>query len=474
MSEVQFQHGRVRHGEDKVVRFRKLDAPTGFIAHILSYNKALWSPDSRHIIVLNSMLPLGEPRRGTTGYILDYDVARGTWAIVETLPAEAERRIVDVQWLDPGKSVVITRRSPVATAGGAERKVITFENGAWVVHAPTVGACLETKARPDDLSVRIREGLNEPPAIMAAYKGREIHLTPQDPALAGIRVPQVELVEWKDRSGAAWTGGVTLPPVKSRAGKIPLVVQIYDFVPDRFLPDGIATTAFAMQPLASRGIAVIQMSMPREIVNEGPPFVEAVDSAVEMAAERFGIDPTKVGLLGFSRSGGRTSYAITHPRRVKFAAALVADGGDANYALYLNYAATYPNIAKSVQGGLEAINGGTFWRNKSAWLERAPGFNLDRVQTPLLITTVAPFAFLTANEMYTGLQILNKPVDLISFPEGAHQLVAPRERLASLETTVDWMSFWLQGTKDPRPAKATQYERWDKLRAQQEAAQPRP
>jgi hypothetical protein len=29
---------------------------------------------------------------------------------------------------------------------------------------------------------------------------------------------------------------------------------------------------------------------------------------------------------------------------------------------------------------------GSFWENKSAWLENAPGFNLDRVQSPILLT----------------------------------------------------------------------------------------
>ncbi|HKZ74836.1 MAG TPA: hypothetical protein VJ011_12270, partial [Steroidobacteraceae bacterium] len=448
-----------------------LDAPTGAIAFIASYNKALWSPDSRHVILLNSMLPLGEPGRSTTSYVVDYDIRHGTWAILDSLTPTPDRRIADMEWLDPGRSVVVRRFSAVATGPAPEKKIFTLENGTWAPKTASADSA-EGKAVPDDLAATIREGLNMPPVVVATYKGRQIQLTPEDPVVAAARRARIEVVEWRDRTGAAWTGGLTLPSAKPRAGKIPLVVQIYDFMPDRFLPDGVSTTAFAMQPLAARGIAVLQMSMPRVIVNEGPPFVEAVDSAAEMAAERYGIDPAKVGLLGFSRSGGRTSYAVTHPGRTKLAAALVADGGDANYALYLNYAATYPNIAKTAQGTLEAINGGTFWANKAAWLERAPGFNLDRVETPLLITSTGPFSFLVVNEMYTGLQILKKPIDVIMFPEGAHQLMMPRERLASMEATVDWMSYWLQGSKDPQPGKAAQYKRWDALRALRDGAQP--
>ena len=120
--------------------------------------------------------------------------------------------------------------------------------------------------------------------------------------------------------------------------------------------------------------------------------------------------------------------------------------------------------AKVAQRTLELINGGTFWAAKKDWLERAPGFNLDRVEMPFLITASGPSAFISANEMYTGLQMLNKPVELIMFPEGAHQLMLPRERLASMDATVDWMTFWLRGRQDPDPAKAAQYARWAKLR----------
>lgn len=434
-----------------------LDAPTGSVIQIFSYSKALWSPDSRRVVVLNTMLPPGDPAHANTSYIIDYDIERGTWKVLDKLSA-AERVLADITWNEPGKSVVISRAAGVMASAKTERKIVLLETGGPAEPLP---------AASDGLAVTVRDALNTPSVIVASHNGKEIRLTADDPVVTAARRANVELVSWTDKTGAQWNGGITMPARKSRKGKPPLVVQIYDFEPNRFLPDGIATTAFAMQPLAAQGIAVLQMTMPRGVVNEGPPFVEAVDSAVEMAAAKYGIDPAKVGLLGFSRSGARTSYAVTHPGRTKLAAALVADGGDANYGAYLNYAATFPSIAKAVQSTLEAINGGSFWSNKASWLERAPGFNLDRVETPLLITAAGPFTFLVGNEMYTGLRMLNKPVELVSFPEGAHQLMLPRERIASIEATVDWMSFWLQGREDRNPAKAEQYARWRDMRKQQ-------
>jgi dipeptidyl aminopeptidase/acylaminoacyl peptidase len=429
-----------------------VDAPTGSAIQIFAYSKALWSPDSRTAIVLNTMLPPGkDPEHANTSYIIAYDVARGTWKILDKLKM-GERVLTDIAWNEPGKSIVISRAAGTMASAKTEKKIISIETGAPVEPAPPASS---------GLVVSVRDELNTPSVIIASHNGKEIRLTPEDPVVAGARRAKVEPVTWTDKSGATWNGGITMPAAKSK-GKVPLVVQIYDFEPNRFLPDGIATTAFAMQPLAAQGIAVIQMTMPREIVNEGPPFVEAVDSAVEMAAAKYGIDPARVGLLGFSRSGGRTSYAITHPGRTKLAAALVADGGDANYVSYLNYATIFPGFAKVVQNTLEAVNGGIFWKNKQTWIERSPGFNLERVETPLLVTAPGPFPFLVANEMYSGLRMLNKPVELLAFPEGAHQLMLPRERVASLEATVDWMSFWLTGREDP--AKPEQNARWRELR----------
>jgi hypothetical protein len=114
-----------------------------------------------------------------------------------------------------------------------------------------------------------------------------------------------------------------------------------------------------------------------------------------------------------------------------------------------------------------------FGSGLSTWIEESPGFNLDRVQAPLLIgATEGLGSPLGEWGVYASLRMQNKPVALI-YMEGQHVLKRPLERWASQQTNVDWFNFWLNGVEDPDQSKAPQYQRWERLRKLQKA-RPRP
>ena len=55
--------------------------------------------------------------------------------------------------------------------------------------------------------------------------------------------------------------------------------------------------------------------------------------------------------------------------------------------------------------------------------------------------------------------------DLYVFPNEPHQKFQPKHKLAVYERNLDWFRFWLQGYQDPDPSKATQYARWQLMKA---------
>jgi hypothetical protein len=141
-----------------------------------------------------------------------------------------------------------------------------------------------------------------------------------------------------------------------------------------------------------------------------------------------------------------------------------------------------PLREENEDGGLESLNGGgKIWRNKSGWLANAPAFNVDRMEAALLFTTHAKELNYLQIEMIGALRANHKPFQYLLFPLGDHQLQRPRERLASLTASVDWMSFWLQGYERKEPIQenaetkqslAEKYRRGDKLCDVQVAASP--
>ena len=69
-------------------------------------------------------------------------------------------------------------------------------------------------------------------------------------------------------------------------------------------------------------------------------------------------------------------------------------------------------------------------------------------------------------QFYTRLKELNKPVELIIYPDEGHIKSQPKHRYAIYQRNVDWFNFWLQDKEDPDPSKRDQYPRWHALRDQ--------
>jgi hypothetical protein len=85
----------------------------------------------------------------------------------------------------------------------------------------------------------------------------------------------------------------------------------------------------------------------------------------------------------------------------------------------------------------------------------------------LLIASLERDALMGEWEIYAGLRVWQKPVDMVWVPSQRyipHVVVKPWDRYISQQSAVDWYRFWLQGYEDPDPAKAEQYARWRHLR----------
>jgi len=115
-----------------------------------------------------------------------------------------------------------------------------------------------------------------------------------------------------------------------------------------------------------------------------------------------------------------------------------------------------------------------FGEGLKRWLNEAPGFNLDKIHTPVRLVAIGSTSVLDMWEEFSGLSLQNKPVDFIEIPDGVHLLQKPWDRRIAMQGIVDWFRFWLKDEEDPDPAKSEQYARWRELRKLQEENQRRP
>ncbi len=243
--------------------------------------------------------------------------------------------------------------------------------------------------------------------------------------------------------------------------------------PGVFVSDGTYTTAFPPQSLANAGFFVLMAEyvlrddlVPKEFpgqLGEAYDYMAMIESAVTALSERRLVEPTKIGIIGFSRTSWKVDFTLTHSD-LKFAAASSADSGLYNYGSY--WLGNRQDTASAAETMLDGPPYGESFQN---WLKYAPAFNAQRVQTPLLMEYVGfgdqPSGPTHAYEFFSALSRQGKPVELYFYPKGEHPLDTPYERVASLQRNVDWFRFWIQGLEGAPPTyDSEQYVRWRALR----------
>jgi dipeptidyl aminopeptidase/acylaminoacyl peptidase len=460
------------HLIDLTSGMRKLlvSAPYGMNQDWHSYLlRASWSANGQSLLLPDIFFPLDitDPKeiadRESHPYIAVLRLKTGELSKVLAVRAGLDKEryaVKDVRFEDDRTAVVNFDRSHYLPDQPPSAIFHQKADGSWQQSTDTEDPQLANLP----IKVEERESINQPPQLVAENKigrVREVIWDP-NPQLKDIELGPAEVIHWKDDTGYEWEAGLVKPPGYAPGKRYPLVIQTHGFSKDQFLSSGIYTTAFAARALAAQGIAVLQMKWNPsnfDTPKEGPDQIVGFESVVKKLTDEGIIDPTRVGVIGFSRSVYHVLVAITTAEHL-FAAASVTDGVTFGYFEYLF----------AVDSGLDreadAINGSKPLGADGLknWLVHSPEFNMGKVQTPLLLLQPGTPAVLAGWGPYAALRYLKKPVDLIMVQAGAHVMTNPTQRLASQTTNVDWFRFWLQGEEDPDPTKKEQYTRWRELR----------
>jgi hypothetical protein len=426
-------------------------------------SEAIWLADSRSVVITNSYLPLENVSREErearlqSPFVAEIKIPSGDITKISS----KELKLVGQ---DERTNDLIFEEGRINPKSLAESEVRFRKHGdQW----ENVEPVRHMESSP---AISLEEGLNLAPRIIATQAGQEsrilLDLNPQFDKLAFGRE---ERIRWKARDGHEVEGGLYYPVNFVPGRRYPLVIQTHGFQPDRFEIDGPYTSAFAAQPLAGKGIMVLQAEAPDRAAvidhlatsKEVEWRVAAYEGAIDDLDSKGLIDRARVGIMGFSRTCWYVKYALTHSH-FRYATASLSDGIDMGYFTYAAMANRgYPD--DEIDEIMEAIPSGT---GMEPWVKRSPDFNIDKLPNDVPIRVVAgyPLDVLVEWEWFAMMRRLQKPVDMVVFLDGIHVLEKPLNRLISQGGNVDWFDFWLNGHEDPDPVKSEQYERWRKLR----------
>jgi hypothetical protein len=436
-----------------------IDAPTNWEGSFA------WSSNGTSVVVGGSFLPLDiddpseREMRKTTTWAAEVDVKSGGVLKIK----EGNYHVLKWNWntntvlLKP-----VTMQSVISSVERGDDQPITFHknNDHWEkVSSAEAGAAGRT------FDVQEEQDMNTPPRLFLVnhLTGDKVLLLDLNPQFHDVRFGRVQEITWKGTDGSEYSGGIYLPPDFVPGCKYPLVMQAYGWTSSEFWIDGPATSGFAAQALAGKGIVVAQLRYARELgtLREGPLNTAMREGLIDELARKGIIDPDRVGLMGFSRAGYATWYMLAFSKYPIAAAAVVA-GNEGGYLEYL------AGFSARAGGDYEGQNGSPpYGEGLQMWLRNAPGFNLDKIRTPIREVSFAQDILLNW-EPFVGLKRLGRPVELVWLPDAAHELVKPLERITAQQGNVDWFCFWLKGEEDVDPMKAEQYARWRELRKLQE------
>jgi len=442
-----------------------------------------WSSDGQEILLPGTFLKFNEnvPDRPCVAVV---DLSSNTSTCVETLKGHTATGVEQGYHGNDG----------VRFAGGDKQRVMvsfhhredynvleTIEyrqrsDGTWneigqAKGVPELGATQIyglSEVEHAELTVAVKQGLNDPPRLVATYKQKSHAIWDPNKQLRNIELGQASVYKWKDKEGRDRVGGLYKPSDYTLGRRYPLVIQTHGFPGElEFTPSGLYSTAFAARALAAAGVVVLQVEdqkgCPIMTPGEGPCAVSGYEGGANELVSEGVVDPEKIGIIGFSRSCFYVLEALTSSS-LHFKAASITDGVTMTYFHYL---LSEGAVGNDDQEDDRVIGAKPFGEGLEVWLKRSPSFNFGKVSAPLLVAAAGPAGFLGMWEPYAVLRYLHKPVESIMFNSVEHVLTNPAVRMASQGGSVDWFRFWLQDYEDPDPAKAEQYARWRNLRKMQ-------
>jgi hypothetical protein len=445
--------------------------------------KAVWFRNSRRVLITNTFLPIDPGSKASSDDVLPCGVAS------VDLPSLKARCL----YFENGAVAADALHLQDASFGGSMNEVTVllrnhlqdqevrnyvFRENQWslmVTRSPKAnpdGPSALADIRKNDrhpLRVFVRQSLNDPPVLsVRASNGTVRELWNPNPQFLRMQFGQASLYQWRDETGREWSG-VLVKPVGYTAGeRYPLVLQMYDYVDHQFITDGLDPTAFAARELASAGFVVLQIRKQRDTMSEDDPAIalDGYRSAIAHLAATGMIDQKRVGVVGFSLTCWYAIYALVRDPAL-FAAATIADGLDNSYMQFELFAPGNYLLEKQM---IHVRGVAPFGAGLAHWVEAASAFHLDRVEAPVRIEAIGPSSVIQEWDLYSSLELLHKPVDLIYFPNGTHIHKRPLARLESQQGNVDWMCFWLKDEELPDQSKIAPYAEWEAMRRERAVA----
>jgi dipeptidyl aminopeptidase/acylaminoacyl peptidase len=253
---------------------------------------------------------------------------------------------------------------------------------------------------------------------------KDVQLVSLNQQLDQFKTGAARLIRWMDDDGEELNGALLLPADFKEGTRYPLIVWVYggSFLSNDLDHFGLISRGpFNMQLFATRGYAVL---LPDAPLHAGTPMLDlaktvlpGVNKVIEMGIA----DPDRLGVIGHSYGGYSTLALIVQTNRFK--AAIEVSGFGSLFGLYGEMDKSGDTFGIPVVESGQGLMGGTPWQSHLEYVQNSPLFDLDRVQTPLLVVQGEKDKFVQsflADELFVDLRRLGKEVEYAKYSGEGH------------------------------------------------------
>ncbi|MHB1146287.1 MAG: alpha/beta hydrolase family protein [Lutibacter sp.] len=314
---------------------------------------------------------------------------------------------------------------------------------------------IPVKARDREKVIFTKESFTEFPNILYSDLNFKNHtvISNANPQQSDYNWGTAELIKWTSLDGMELTGMLIKPENFDPNKKYPLLVNFYEKSSDdlnihRAPVYGRSSINYSFY--TSRGYVIFNPDIQYRIGYPGESAFNCVIPGITSLIEKGFIDKDNIGVQGHSWGGYQIAYLVTKTNIFKAAesgapvANMISAYGGIRWWTGLSRQFQYEHTQSRI--------GGTPWEYPARYTENSPIFNMDKINTPLLIMhndADGHVPWYQGIEFFTALRRLGKPSWFLNYNDEPHWPVKYQNRKDFNIRMAQFFDYYLKGDLKP-------------------------
>lgn len=311
------------------------------------------------------------------------------------------------------------------------------------------------KAQRNDQLIFTRESFQEFPDLRttdADFKKVTV-LSNANPQQSDYNWGTAELMNWTSLDGEALTGLLVKPENFDPNKKYPLLVNFYERSSDRLHRHRVPRaerSSINYSFYTSRGYVIFNPDVAYRVGYPGESAYDCVIPGVTSLIEKGFIDKDNIGVQGHSWGGYQIAYLVTKTDIFKAAESgapvpnMISAYGGIRWWTGLSRQFQYEHTQSRI--------GGTPWEYPARYIENSPIFNIDKINTPLLIMhndADGHVPWYQGIEFFVSLRRLGKPSWFLNYNGEPHWPLKLQNRTDFNIRMAQFFDYYLKGAPKP-------------------------